>query len=137
MVKNRPAELLVFAYHPAVHSGGVSRGWDHGCGCWCQWHGTCDMWNTTHDIWHNPCGMWHIQPDTNTWSVAQGTYTWYCLFGLKKNMFSYRWFSVSCMQDFSSFPSLFNVFKVVFKRNKNLTKVLCEGFDKKWKYIPI
>ena len=59
----------VFAKQPTVHSGGVSRGRVHGCGCWRYWqvkgdwwHVTCDMWHMTHDRWHVTCetlGMTH------------------------------------------------------------------------------
>ena len=32
--KKEEKKFAVFANHPAVYSGGVSRGRVHGCGCW-------------------------------------------------------------------------------------------------------
>ena len=42
--------------HPAVHSGGFSRGRVLGCGC-------CRYWHLTGDRWHMTCDTGHVTPD--------------------------------------------------------------------------
>ena len=44
--------FLVFANHPGVHSGGISKVRVCGCGCWRYWHLTGDSWHATCDTSH-------------------------------------------------------------------------------------
>ena len=53
-------KCCVFAKHPALHSGGVSRVWVHSCGGWRYWQVTVDTLHMNHDPLHVTFSTWHL-----------------------------------------------------------------------------